>query len=275
VSNARKQAVQAQFGRQAQCYTTSHVHRASAGLPELIRLAAPVPGARALDIATGTGFTALALSPQCRRVIGLDLTLGMLNEARRLAGERGAPNLLFSLGDAEAVPFRDNTFDIVTCRFASHHFPDLPRAFSEMARVATPGGRVVLEDTCAPEDPALATLMNEWEVKRDPSHAANHPPTRLRAMLHDSGLTVQAVIAAHVPQAFSDWVRRGGVLPSTVAALRASFLGAPAEARAAFRIETANGDIHFAWPEIIILGIKPQPPEARITVPDACGEALP
>ncbi len=256
MSDERKRAAQAQFGRQAPWYTVSQVHRASAGLAELIRLAAPVSGARALDIATGTGFAALTVAPRCRRVIGLDLTLGMMNEARRLAGERGVSNLLFCLGDAEAVPFRDNTFDIVTCRLASHHFPDLPKAFSEMARAVKPGGRVVLEDTCAPEVPALAALMNEWEVRRDPSHIANHPPSRLRAMLEDCGLTVKAVTMAHVPQEFSDWVRRSGVSEPNAAALRASFLGATPEARAAFRIETANGDVHFAWPEITILGIK-------------------
>jgi SAM-dependent methyltransferase len=163
---------------------------------------------------------------------------------------------MFCLGDAEAVPFQDNTFDIVTCRLAAHHFPDLARAFSEMGRVVKSGGRVVLEDTCAPEVPALAALMNEWEVRRDPSHIADHPPSRLQMILETCGLTVKAVTMAHVPQEFNDWVRRGGVLESSVAALRASFLGAAPNARAAFRIKAVNGDIHFAWPEIIILGIK-------------------
>lgn len=256
MSDDRKQATQAQFGRQASWYTVSEVHRQSEGLAELIRFAAPFAGARALDIATGTGFTALAMAPRCRRVIGLDLTPGMVSEARRLAREQNASTLLFCRGDAEALPFREETFDVVTCRFASHHFPDLPRAFSEMRRVAKPGGRVVLEDTCAPEVPALAALMNEWEVRRDPSHIANLPPSRLRVMLEDCGLTVKAATAAHVPQEFSAWVRRSGVSESEAAALHASFLSVAPEARAAFRIEPANGDLLFAWPEIIILGIK-------------------
>ena len=252
----RKQAAQAQFGRQAPWYTVSQVHRESQGLPELVRLAAPSPEARGLDIATGTGFTALALAPLCRRIIGLDLTLGMVSEARRLAGDRGVANLLFCLGDAEAVPFRDHAFDIVTCRLAAHHFPDLPRAFAEMARVVKPAGRVVFEDTCAPETPALADQMNEWEVRRDPSHVADHPPSRLRTMLEACGLIVEAATMALVPQTFSDWVRRSGTPDSAVAGLRASFVQAAPDVRAAFRITAHSGDIHFAWDEVIMLGVK-------------------
>jgi ubiquinone/menaquinone biosynthesis C-methylase UbiE len=256
MSADRKQAVQAQFGRQASWYTVSQVHRGSAGLAELVRLAAPSPDACTLDIATGTGFTALAVAPQCRRVVGMDLTLEMVREARRLAGEQGASNLRFCVGDAEAVPFRDNTFDIVTCRHASHHFPNLARAISEMARVAAPGGRVILDDTCTPETPELAALMNEWEVRRDPSHVANHPPGRLQAMLQACGLKVDAATLTHVPLVFSDWVRRGGVSESNAASLRASLVDAPPDARSAFRIESVAGDVHFAWPEIVILGMK-------------------
>jgi ubiquinone/menaquinone biosynthesis C-methylase UbiE len=257
MNDDRKQAVQAQFRRQASWYTISEVHRQSEGLAELIRLAAPSPDARALDVATGTGFTALAVAPRCRRVVGLDLTLGMVTHAQRLAAERAVANLQFCLGDAEAIPFGGDVFDIVTCRLAAHHFPNLGRAFREMGRVARRGARVILDDTCTPDVPHLAALMNEWEVRRDPSHIANHPPSRLRAMLEECGLRVDAAVPTYVPQVFSDWVRRAGVAESTAASLRASFLGAGPDARSAFRIEPVTEDIHFVWPEIVILGVKP------------------
>ena len=257
MSDERKQAVRAQFGRQAPWYTVSDVHRASPGLAELLRFAAPFSGGRALDIATGTGFTALAVAPQCRRVIGLDLTLGMVGEARRLAHERGVSNVLFCLGDAEAVPFHDQAFEVVTCRFASHHFPHVARAFAEMARVVKTGGAVILEDTCAPEAPDLGEIMNEWELKRDPSHVANRPPSRLRAMLEECRLSVDAATVTHVPQEFGDWARRAGLSDDDAAALRTSFLTAPPAAQTAFRIEDKDGDLRFAWPGIVVRAIKP------------------
>ncbi len=255
MSDDAKRAVQSQFGRQASWYTMSKVHgRESEGLAALLRMASPSSGDRALDVATGTGFTALAL--RCGEVIGMDFTPGMVREARGLRDARGISNLHFCLGDTEAVPFRDGTFDIVTCRFASHHFPHLPVALAEMVRVARPGGRIVLDDTCAPEDPDLAALMNEWELRRDPSHVANRPPSRIKTMLEESGLRVDDAVLTAVPQEFGEWVKRSGVPASGAAVLRERLLGASPDAVTAFRIARRGNDIHFAWDEIVIVGIK-------------------
>jgi len=256
MSDEAKRTVRTQFGRQASWYTTSAVHRDSSSLAEVVRLSAPFPTARALDIATGTGFTGLALAPRCRQVVGVDLTPGMVREARRLAADGGVLNFLLCLGDAEALPFPDRTFDIVTCRQAAHHFPDFHRALAEMGRVAKTGGRVVLDDTCAPENPALATLMNEWELRRDPSHVANRPPSELVALLERTGLRVDATVMAHVTLEFGEWVRRSGVPEPEATALRASFLEASGDARAAFQIRLEGDRLTFAWDEVVILGVK-------------------
>jgi len=257
VSGDPKQAVQAQFGRQASWYVVSSVHQQSEGLDALVRLAALLPVDRALDIATGTGFTALALAPRCRAVIGVDLTLGMVREARWLAEQRQVSNLTFCLGDAEALPFQSNAFDVVACRHAAHHFADIERSLREMTRVVKVGGRVVFEDTCAPEAPALAFQMNEWERLRDPSHRENRPPSLLRQMLEAAGLRVETDTLGLVQQTFADWARRAGVPQPEADALRASFLTASPEVRAAFRIRLeADGTLHFAWNEVVILGVK-------------------
>ncbi len=256
MSDKTKDSVRTQFGRQASRYAVSPVHRTSDGLTALVRLASPSPRDRVLDVATGTGFTALALAPHCRRVVGVDFTPGMIREAASLRQSRGVSNVFFCLGDAEVLPYRDGVFDIVACRRAAHHFPDLPLALGEMARVARAGGRVLLDDTCAPEDPALAALMNTWERRRDRSHVANHPPTRLRGMLEQSGLEVEAVTMTQVPLEFDDWVLLSGTPPAEVEELRRSFLAASLAARAAFRIHVHGSQVHFSWDEVVILGVK-------------------
>jgi len=126
MTDETKRAVRSQLDRQASWYTVSQVHRQSDGLTILLEQAQPSPRARALDIATGTGFTALALAPRCREVIGVDLTPGMVREAQRLREARGVSNLRFCLGDAEALPFRNGMFDIVACRHAAHISPTCP-----------------------------------------------------------------------------------------------------------------------------------------------------
>ncbi len=256
MTDETKHSVQSQFGRQAPWYTASGFHRDSDGLTALLRLAAPSAEDGALDVATGTGFTALALAPRCRRVVALDLTPQMLAQAQRLQRDRGVLNVLFCQGDAEALPFRDGAFDIVTCRVAAHHFPDLQRALDEMARVTRPGGRVVVDDTCAPESPKMAEVMNAWEKRRDPSHVANHPPSRLHKMLEDSGLRVEETSHTRVPQEFDDWVLRAGVPAPEVKALRRDFTQASPAAREAFRIEVEGSTVRFAWDEIVMLGVK-------------------
>ncbi len=258
MSDDTKRAIQSQYGRQASQYATSTYHgRPSSGLDALLRLASPTPGDRALDVATGTGFTALALAPRCREVTGVDFTAGMVREACALRDARGITNLQFCLGDAEALPFRDAAFDLVVSRVAAHHFPHLRAALGEIARVAGPAGRVVLDDTCTPEDPDLAVLMNEWELLRDPSHVANHPPSLLKAMLEHTGLRIEAAITTSVPLEFGDWARRSGMPGPAAAELRERFLRASPEAAAAFQVTRRGDEVHFAWGEIVLLARKP------------------
>ncbi|TME24333.1 MAG: methyltransferase domain-containing protein, partial [Chloroflexi bacterium] len=76
------------FSRVAANYSKSTFHTSSVLLQEVLDLVRPQRGDLVLDVATGTGNTAFALAPYVRRVIGLDLTREMLNEARRIATER-------------------------------------------------------------------------------------------------------------------------------------------------------------------------------------------
>ncbi len=125
---------------------------------------------RALDISTGGGHTALAIAPHVHSVAVTDLTPRMLATARTFLTEQGVSNATYVIADAERLPFLDASFDLVTVRIAPHHYADAPRAAREMARVLTPGGRLLFIDNIAPEDPELDRLMNDWERRRDPSH---------------------------------------------------------------------------------------------------------
>ncbi len=108
----------------------------------LVREARITPGARVLDVATGTGKVALlaarAVAP-CGHVTGVDLSEGMLAQARRKAGDLPVE---FRQMDAEALEFDDGTFDVVLCGFGVFFPPDVVRGMREMHRVLRPGGRV-------------------------------------------------------------------------------------------------------------------------------------
>ena len=119
------------FRNVASNYSRSTFHASSARLQEVLDLVRPQRGDLALDVATGTGNTAFALAPYVRRVIGLDLTREMLDEARRIATERKVVNADWVIGDAVQLPFPEDTFDIYVVRAAPHHFTDIEAFLTE------------------------------------------------------------------------------------------------------------------------------------------------
>ena len=114
-------------------------------------------GSRALDVATGTGDLAIALSRRGADVVGQDFSAGMLALARRKA-----PGLRFEQGDALDLPYADGEFDAVTVGFGARNFADLGRGLAEMARVAKPGGRVVVLEITTPQRPPLSWFFRLW-----------------------------------------------------------------------------------------------------------------
>jgi demethylmenaquinone methyltransferase/2-methoxy-6-polyprenyl-1,4-benzoquinol methylase len=118
------------------------------------------PGARALDVATGTGDLAIALSRRVApggEVVGSDFSEGMLERARAKA-----PELSWEWGDALALPYPDDSFDAVTVGFGARNFADLARGLAEMARVVRPGGKVVVLEITQPTRPPLSTFFSIW-----------------------------------------------------------------------------------------------------------------
>lgn len=177
----KKASVQQQFGANAANYVNSPVHAKGASLERLIATIEPKPNWQALDIATGAGHTALAFAPHVAAVIASDLTPEMLDQARQLAETRGLTNVSFKAADATNLPFEDNAFDLVTCRIAPHHFPDIGAFVREVHRVLKPGGVFGLVDNLAADantspcfdEAALADardMHNAFETLRDPSH---------------------------------------------------------------------------------------------------------
>jgi len=225
----RRRAVQRQFGRQAGAYARSASHRRDVDLDLLLEHLQPARTDRVLDVATGTGFTALALLPLVRSVVGVDLTYGMLDEARRLAPVPGA--IRWVVGDAEALPLVDGAFTIVTCRRAPHHFGDVERGVDEMLRVLAPGGRLGIVDQVPPEPDAGCVLMEALEVARDGSHVRALRASRWRSLLADRGVAVAFARVVESRQAIASWLDLAGVDEARRAAVAAALQRASPEAR--------------------------------------------
>jgi SAM-dependent methyltransferase len=161
-----------------------------------------------------------------------------------------APNAAFAQADASALPFAEATFDLATCRLAAHHFSDAAAAFREVARVLRPGGRFVLVDNYAPDDPALDRFVNELETLRDASHVRSHTVSGWRALLEDAGLRAGVDDALLTTKLTTDaWLERSQTPPERAAEVRRRLGQASPAAVTAFHITAAS----FAVPKVVIL----------------------
>jgi ubiquinone/menaquinone biosynthesis C-methylase UbiE len=159
-----------------------------------------------LELAVGTGRN-LALYPTDVRLTAIELSPAMLERARRRARELGRDGELVP-GDAQALPFADETFDTVTCTLSLCTIPNDRAAVAEATRVLRPGGRfVALEHVRSSRRRVRAAqqLLDPWAVRFEADHLAREPLEHLAAQglvideLERSKLGIVERVAAHKP----------------------------------------------------------------------------
>ncbi len=121
---------------------------------KVVKMVANTKPRKILDIATGTGDFAIMLAEiKPEKIVGLDISQGMLEVGKKKVAEKGLNNLIeMVLGDSENLPFEDNSFDAVTVGFGVRNFENLDKGLSEINRVLRPGGIFVVLETSQPEN---------------------------------------------------------------------------------------------------------------------------
>lgn len=252
----QQQLVQQRFGATAQAYARSAVHSQGPDLEWIAEAAALSGKELVVDVATGTGFTAFALAPYAREVVGIDITLPMLEAAQRLATERQVTNVHFQLGDALALPFSSSSVDLVACRYAAHHFSKIAQAVQEWVRVLKPGGKLILADSISPEEPELEAFLDEIEVLRDPSHIHNYRISEWLTLLSSGGLTANVWREWSIPLDVGSWTQRMQTPPENVERIVQRCALASPVAQERFHIEHHDGFFSFLLPSVLLVGVK-------------------
>ncbi len=248
-------SVKSFFGTHAEDYSRSQSHATGADLEALIVALKPRKSEVALDVATGTGFTAVALAGVAGHVVGIDVTDEMLAQAGRLAREQGRVNVRFELGDAMRIGYPNSSFDIVTSRRATHHFEDLPKFLREARRVLRPGGRLGVVDMSPPQ--GAEAFANRIERLRDGSHTRAFAPAAWKSMVSKAGFHIQSSEVLGEPVSFEKWlypVETGG---SEEAAIRRAWGSAPANVRRLMKAHFTRGVVK-GWTKsrIILVAAK-------------------
>jgi SAM-dependent methyltransferase len=225
----------AEFTHQAESFNAAGAFRAAEILDDLVRLAAPEPHQRWLDVACGPGVVTRQLAAHVHEVHGVDVTPAMVELAAREATAAGLGNVSFAVADANDLDVGTASVDGAIARFAIHHMPVPSRVLQELARVVRPGGCVVLADHVADADADAAAWSQEIERLRDPSHWACLPVTRLRALARDAGLELEDETIVSTALDFDDWLQRGSTGPDARSAIERALTERPDSAEC-FRV---------------------------------------
>ncbi len=159
----QKRRIRERFNTMASGYDSLTFVKVVAG--KLLELVDLKPGMRVLDVGTGTGMVAMAAAQAVGptgRVIGHDLAPEMIAAAQAKAAASGLTQIDFRLGDAEHLPFPDESFDAVMFASSLFFVPDIPGALREARRVLAPGGWVAF--TCFAEQ-FMSPLLDLWVAR--------------------------------------------------------------------------------------------------------------
>ena|SRR6185312_4283033 len=236
MSATQQDYVAGQYAPRAQDYVTSLVHSSGADLDQIAAELRGHADAHVLDLGCGGGHVTYRAAPLVASVVACDLTPAMLDVVARTAAERGLTNVTTQQAAAEHLPFADARFDIVLCRFSTHHWHDMEAGVREARRVLKPGGRAVFIDVVAPADRVLDTHLQTVELLRDISHVRDYAVAEWVAALTRAGFVLESVTNRRLWMDFPVWVARTRTPPEHAAAIRSLQAGAPDAVRAHFAI---------------------------------------
>jgi SAM-dependent methyltransferase len=178
------------WSARAEAFRVSEPHREGEDLDLVVEWCEPSEGITALDVATGGGHVARRLRKAGCAVVTVDPAPGMKPDV---------------VSRAEDLPFADDSFDVVVCRIAAHHFPDVERAVAEMARVSR--RLLVIDDLLFDGE-----SVEEAHRLRDPTHVRSYTEEAWRKLVSVNGFEVEQLeLLAERRLALEPWLDRVGV----------------------------------------------------------------
>jgi SAM-dependent methyltransferase len=186
------------WSQRAEAFRESPTHREGPDLDLLVEWCEPGPEVKVLDVATGGGHVARRLREQGCTVVTVDPAPGMKADV---------------VAPADHLPFEDGSFDVVTCRIAAHHFPDIRAAVNEMGRVSN--RLLVIEDNLF-----RGEHVEEAERLRDPTHVRCYSEDEWKELVTEAGFEVEQVEHFDRRQSLEGWLARVDTPPEEAARIR-------------------------------------------------------
>jgi len=196
------------------------------------------------------------MAPFCGNVVALDLTSEILSVARKFIESNDHGNVEFVQGDAEKLSFPDETFDIITCRIAAHHFPNVSAFVREAFRTLKRGGTFLLIDNVSPEREDFDQFYNRIEKQRDYSHHRAHKKSEWIQMLETTGFEMVESHCFPKTFIFEDWCRNMNVSKKTKEQLEETMLNSDKELKDKFKVVIKDQKLYSFTGESILIKVK-------------------
>lgn len=210
-SSDHRKVLQAEFERAAKTFGERTKGRFDQmGVVDFSR---PHEGDTVVEVGGGTGNFLALFEPIHGLLVAIDVTHGMLAEARA-----SHPVIQAVVAEGERLPLADRSVDMVACAQMLHHVWEPAEILQEMRRVTR--DRVLVVDQVATEVSSEAKAMSELETIRDPSHAVSRPPSELRRLVEASGLRVLEERVVERKERFSSWMWPGEFPEDRIEAVR-------------------------------------------------------
>lgn len=245
-------SVKDQFDNNVQHYLGASQMADSELLDLIVQHARPQPEDQVLDVACGAGFLTCALARLVKRAEGVDLSGAMLREAGNHARSLGLVNTSFQQADSASLPFKEQAFDIVTCKLALHYFPDPDRAIGEMKRVVKRGGRIVLIDRVSSENRQHQEYHNNIEMLRTPAKNKIYSASGIVCLLEQQGLTLERVVDYEQYQDVDEWLETTGAPEENQNRARELLLRSLADDSAGLKLFSVDGRLKLTHRIVII-----------------------
>jgi ubiquinone/menaquinone biosynthesis C-methylase UbiE len=247
-----------QFTKQAIPFSEAASIKDEAALALLVEAAGAAAGQRTLDVACGPGLVVCAFARVGAHAAGIDATPAMIARARTLQAETALENVAWHVGDAAQLPFPADVFDIVTCRFAFHHFERPASVLAEMIRVCRPGGAVLVCDAFASDDPTKASAFNAMERLRDPSTVRFLTLAELQELFAAAGLPGPDARFYRVPAELEGLMKVSFPATGNGEIVRRMITQSVAHDSLGLSTRFDGARYKFAYPAVVLVARKPQ-----------------
>ena len=216
-----------------------------ASLELLVDLARPTSHDAVLDYASGAGIAGFAVASEVHTVEAADELPDMLDEGGRLAAELALANIQFTLVDLYALPYADGAFTLVLCRNAFHLLPEPGAALTEMLRVTSAGGGIVIVDPVV--DEITDKAFNDLARLREPAHRRHYRPEELDGLVAPAGLRIKERRQVRRTIDLDYWLQAAAVPPAKADLIRGRLKGFPVEVQAAMDLAFADRLVSFSY----------------------------